>query len=78
MSAMQSHEDMERAYRVYVTEALRLIPQQKYLSRGFADIIMPRESDDFDADELVRDVISNAGLVVRDGTSEPSREDIRR
>ena len=72
MRAMHQHEQEETAYRVYVTESLRLIPQQKCLSKGFADIIDGSDTMDVDAEEIVDDVISRAGLVVRNGPTEPS------
>lgn len=65
MLAMHSHEVEEKAYRIYVTESLRMIPQQKYITKGLSDIISPRTEPDRDAGEIVSDVISRAGLVVR-------------
>ena len=65
MRAMHQHEQEETAYRVYVTESLRLIPQQKYLSKGFAGIISPVEDKHVDAVEIIDDIVSRAGLVLR-------------
>lgn len=65
MRAMHQHEQEETAYRVYVTESLRLIPQQKCLSKGYADIITPMEDRHVDAVEIIDDVVSRAGLVLR-------------
>ena len=65
MKAMHLYEQKEMAYRVYVTESLRLMPQQKCLSKPFADIINPSRESEADADEIISDVISRAGLVVR-------------
>lgn len=39
----------EHAYRVYVTESLRLSPQGQCLSRSYADVIRPHEEIDVDA-----------------------------
>lgn len=49
---------------MYITESLRLIPQGKYLTEPFGDILKPRPTITKDGDSIVRDVIERAGLVV--------------
>ena len=56
----------EHAYRVYVTESLRLSPQGKCLARSYADVIKPHE--DIDVDATIDKVIESLG----GGTGEPS------
>ena len=66
MLAMRSYEAKELVYREYVTESLRLIPRNRYLTKGLLDIIHPRTEPEMDAGEIVSDVISRAGLVVKE------------
>jgi hypothetical protein len=46
----------EESYRVYVTDMLRNIPQQRYLTQRWADLIRPHE--DFDPDAIIEHVIA--------------------
>lgn len=64
MSAMHSHEKDEMVYRIYVAESLRMIPQGKYYSKPYADIISETEERTADPREIVDDIVSRAGLVV--------------
>ena len=63
------------AYRVYVTDALRLICENtarfvngNYLTIRFVDMIKPdsheAEIDDRTAQEIVNDIVSRAGITV--------------
>lgn len=49
-------DDMETAYRAYVTESLRIAPQGSYIKRSWTDIVNPRKPIDSDAivDGLMR------------------------
>lgn len=64
--AVALHRDRQEvtAYRIYVAESLRLIPQGKYLTEPFGDILKPRPTITKDGDSIVRDVVERAGLVV--------------
>ena len=48
----------EMAYRVYVTDSLRMAPQGQYLSRRYADLIRPRQ--EIDADAIIDHVLASA------------------
>lgn len=41
----------ELSFRVYLTDMLRNIPQGKYMTQRWADIIKPRK--DFDVDDII-------------------------
>ena len=43
------------AYRVYVTDSLRMIPKNEYLQQRFSDVIRPHE--DIDVDGTIERVI---------------------
>ena len=53
---------IERSYREYVTESLRLIPQGKYLAQGWAEPV--KQHTDFDAESVIDGIIERAGLEV--------------
>lgn len=50
-------------FRVYVADSLRLVPQMSYLAKRWSDVIRPPE--EIDAESIVDDVVSRAGLEVR-------------
>lgn len=60
----------EKAFRIYVTEALRLRGENKYLTQSWLELITPSQTRDFNADEIVEQVVMRGGLVV---TNEPTR-----
>ena len=55
-------EDRERAYRIFVTNSLQLIPQQKYITTSFQDLLSPAKTDGRSGDEIAADVMAKAGL----------------
>ena len=60
-----SKEYRDVAYKTYVTDSLQLNVQNKYLTSRYYDIINTNKAiDNISADEIVLDVILNAGLVV--------------
>ena len=60
-----SKEYRDVAYKTYVTDSLQLNVQNKYLTSRYCDIINTNKAiDNRSADEIVLDVILNAGLVV--------------
>lgn len=66
MIARYEEYDRERAYRIYVTKSLQLIPQNKYITVEFAEALNPNNIDDRSGEEIVIDVIKNAGLTFGD------------
>lgn len=60
------------AYRIYVTDALRIVGENtarfasgNYIKARYADIIEPKKQDNRTGDEIVADIIKRAGLVVK-------------
>ena len=51
----------DEAYRIFVTESLRLAPQSKYITKSLNDILNEKV-DTRSGDEIAMDVILNAGL----------------
>lgn len=65
-------EQEDKAYRIYVTDALRLISENtassvggKYITARFADVIAPpKEEDNRTCEEITAEIIARCGLVV--------------
>lgn len=57
-------EDFQReeAYRIYVTTSLQLAPQQKWLGKSYADLLVPDNKEEKTGDDIVTDVFNRAGL----------------
>ena len=58
----------DTAYRVYVTDCLKLIAENTgniSLKLRYYDIIQPKKEDTRTGDEIVADIIKRAGLVVK-------------
>ena len=60
------------AYRIYVTDALRVVAENtarfasgNYIKARYADMIEPKKQDNRTGDEIVADIIKRAGLVVK-------------
>lgn len=49
---------IERSYRIYVTDSLRLIPQMASLAQRWADLTSDDRKPEKTADEIIDDVIS--------------------
>lgn len=60
--ACLEEEQHEMAYRIYVTEALRSIPQGKFSQKSFYDIIHSEPQDEQSGDEIAMEIIAKAGL----------------
>lgn len=52
----------EKAYRIYVTKSLQLIPQSKYITKSFEETMNPKKVDTRSGDQIVMDVMKLAGL----------------
>ena len=71
--AQYRREQEDKAYRIYVTDALRLISENtassvggKYITARFADVIAsPKEEDTRTCEEITADIIARCGLVVK-------------
>ena len=70
--AQYRREQEDKAYRIYVTDALRLISENtassvggKYITARFADVIAPpKEEDNRTCEEITAEIIERCGLVV--------------
>lgn len=64
VKARLEQEQREMAYRLYVTDSLQNIPQQKFMTKRFADVIINKPEDTRTGDEIAAEVIAKAGLTL--------------
>ena len=71
--AMARYQSQKRdlAYRIYVTDCLRIIGENiakrcdgSYITTKFADIINPKPADNRTGEEIAADIIKRAGIEV--------------
>jgi len=62
--AKYTEDDEHMAYRVYVTESLRLQGENKYIQRSWLDIINSKPTDNRSAGEIADDFIRRHELRV--------------
>ena len=71
--AMARYQSQQRdlAYRIYVTDCLRIISENtakmgggSYITAKFADIINPKQVDKRTGEEIAADIIKQAGIEV--------------
>lgn len=56
-------EEREQAYRFYVTKGLQLVPQNKWITMDYMELLNPQAVEKpKSGDEIALDIISRAGL----------------
>lgn len=55
----------DMTYRFYMSDCLNLVNQRKYMTVRFADMVYKKPEPQKSGDEIAREVISKAGLVVK-------------
>ena len=66
-----NHHQRDLAYRIYVTDCLRIISENtaktgggSYITAKFSDIINPKPVDNRTGEEIASDIIKQAGIEV--------------
>ena len=69
--ARYQSQQRDLAYRIYVTDCLRIISENtakmgggSYITAKFADIINPKPADNRIGEEIAADIIKRAGIEV--------------
>lgn len=52
------------SFRIYVTDSLRLMGENKYISVRWYDVVDSPKMADMDGKSIVADIVERAGLVV--------------
>ena len=70
-TARFNQHQRDLAYRIYVTDCLRIISENtakigggSYITAKFADIINPKQFDNRTGEEIAADIIKQAGIEV--------------
>ena len=70
-TARFNQHQRDLAYRIYVTDCLRMVTENtakmsggSYISAKFADIINPKPVDNRTGEEIAADIIKRAGIEV--------------
>ena len=60
------------AYRIYVTDALRIVGENmaryasgNYITARYIDVVEPKKQDNRTCEEITADVVARCGLVVK-------------
>lgn len=62
VEARIEENNREEAYRFYVTKSLQLMPQNKYITASYQDVLTPKKIDTRSGDEIAIDIMKRAGL----------------
>ena len=69
------------AYRIYVTDALRLVAENTaryasgdYIKARYADIIEPKKQDNRTCEEITADVVARCGLTIKKAAPDGAAE----
>lgn len=62
VKARLEKEQRDEAYRIFVCDSLQLMPQNKYISKRYSDLINKDKEPQKSGDEIVLDIMSRAGL----------------
>ena len=67
-----NEKERNDAYRIYVTDALRVVAENtaryaggNYIKARYADIIEPKKQDNRTCEEITADIVARCGLVVK-------------
>ena len=52
----------DKAYRIFVTKSLQLIPQSKFITKDFNAFLKPQKIDMRSGDDIALDIMKRAGL----------------
>ena len=69
------------AYRIYVTDALRLVAENTaryasgdYIKVRYADIIEPKKQDNRTCEEITADIVARCGLTIKNAAPDGAAE----
>lgn len=52
----------DEMYRIFISETLRIAPEGKHITKTWSEFINQTEQEPVDAEEIINDVMLNAGL----------------
>lgn len=80
MARLNEREKTE-AYRIYVTDALRVVAENtaqyvggNYIKARYADMIEPKKQDNRTCEEITADVVARCGLTIKKAAPDGAAE----
>lgn len=52
----------DEMYRIFISETLRIAPEGKHITKTWSEFVNQTEQEPVDAEEIINDVMLNAGL----------------
>ena len=64
VNARADEQSREETYRIFVTESLRMLPQQKYIGKSYIELFMPAKVETRTGEQVADDVAKNLNTFV--------------
>lgn len=64
VSARADEQSREETYRIFVTESLRMLPQQKYIGKSYIELLKPVKVETRTGEQVADDVAKNLNTFV--------------
>lgn len=76
-----AEQQKDAAYRIYVTDALRIVGENtaqyvggNYIKARYADIIEPKKQDNRTCEEITADIVARCGLTIKKAAPDGAAE----
>lgn len=64
VNARADEQSREQTYRIFVTESLRMLPQQKYIAKSYIELLKPVKVETRTGEQVADDVAKNLNTFV--------------
>lgn len=64
VNARADEQSREQTYRIFVTESLRMLPQQKYIGKSYIELLKPVKVETRTGEQVADDVAKNLNTFV--------------
>jgi hypothetical protein len=64
VNARADEQSREETYRIFVTESLRMLPQQKYIGKSYIELLKPVKVETRTGEQVADDVAKNLNTFV--------------
>lgn len=64
VNARADEQSREETYRIFVTESLRMLPQQKYIGKSYIELLKPVKVETRTGEQVADEVAKNLNTFV--------------
>lgn len=64
VNARADEQNREETYRLFVTESLRMLPQQKYIGKSYTELLKPVKVETRTGEQVADEVAKNLNTFV--------------